>query len=105
MVDVHVDVLYLHMSSQPVSRGVLDSVSAGIPKSIKNRSVGSMLAHVIDMLAPCCLRLAHIGLMLGHVGLKTAQDRSMLAPSWPQRPKWPPEASKIPQKCLGKAST
>ena len=57
--------------------------SSGIHKSTKNRSAGFMLAHVIDLLALCWLRLAQIGLMLGHVGLKTAQDRFMLAPRWP----------------------
>ena len=60
-----------------------------------------MLPHVIDLLAPCCLRLAHFGLMLGHVGLKTAPGRSMLAPSEPRDAK---NGLPGPPRCLKNAS-
>ena len=72
--------------------------------------------------APCGLMLRpswlHVGsswVKVGRVGSMLAQDASKLAPRWlkmaicwlnlaSRRPKWLPESSKMPQKCLGKAS-
>ena len=79
--------IYLHTSGWQFAVGLASVGFSGIHKSTKSPSVGSMLAHVLDLLALCWLRLAHFGLMLGHVGLKTAQDCSMLAPGGFKTPK------------------
>ena len=70
--------------------------------------VGSKLAHVGSMLAPCRL-------LVVPRSRKMSQDASKLAPRglkialcWlklaSRRPKWPSEASKKLQECFGKAS-
>ena len=82
--------------------------AGGFANWVLGGQVASLLALSWLMLGSCWLQVGFIPLMTSQDASRWAPRRLKIALCWlklaSRRPKWPPEASKMPQKCLGKAS-